>query len=40
MLCSKVDKISKILIKILNATEHIESDVQNLDAPRINVTII
>ena len=29
LLGSKVDKPSKILIKILNAAKHIESDIQN-----------
>ena len=32
----EVDKISKILIKTLNATECIESNIQNIEALRVD----
>ena len=37
---SKVHKPSKFFIKTLNATEYIESDVQNNEAPRTSDHII
>ena len=37
---SKVDKPSKILIKISNAIEYIESDIQNTEASRRDDPII
>ena len=40
MSCSEVDKISKILIKTSNAADYIESDTQNIKAPRIDDPII
>ena len=40
MLASKVDKPSKILIKISNTAEYIESNIQNIKAPRIDDPII
>ena len=40
VLCFEVDKISKILIKTLNAKEYIELDIQNTEAPRTYDTII
>ena len=36
----EVDKLFKILIKTLNATEYIESDIQNIETPRIDDPII
>ena len=36
----EVDKLSKILIKTSNAAEYIESDVQNIEATRIDDHII
>ena len=30
----EVDKLSQILIKTLNVAEFIESDIQNIEAPR------
>ena len=33
---SEVNKPSEILIKILNAMEYIESDIQIIEAPRAN----
>ena len=36
----EVDKPSEILIKTLNAREYIESDIQNIEAPRIDDLII
>ena len=40
VLGSKVDKPSEFLIKTLNAAEYIESDIQNIEAPRIDNPII
>ena len=40
MLGYEVDKPSKFLIKTLNATEYIESDIQKIEIPRINDHII
>ena len=37
MLASKVDKPSEILIKISNTTEYIESNIQNIEAPKMDV---
>ena len=37
---SKVDKLSEILIKTLNAAENIKSDIQNTKPPRIVDPII
>ena len=37
---SKVEKYSKILIKILNDKEYIESDIQNTEPLRIDDPII
>ena len=36
----EVDKNFEILIKTLNAAELIESDIQNIEAPRIDDPII
>ena len=36
MLGSEVYKLSKILIKTSNRAEYIESDIQNIEAPRID----
>ena len=36
----EVDKLSKIFIKILNAAEYIEFDIQNIEEPRIDDPII
>ena len=36
----EVDKHSKISIKISNATEYVELDIQNNEAPKINNSII
>ena len=40
MLGSKVDNLFEILIKISNAPKYIESDIQNLEAPRTYDIII
>ena len=40
MMGSKVDKLSKILIKTSNATKYVESYVQNIEAPRTNDPIV
>ena len=40
LLGSKVDKLSKILIKIWNVAEFLESDIQNIEAPRTDDPII
>ena len=40
VLGSEVDKPSKISIKISNRTEYIQSDIQNIEAPRIYNPII
>ena len=40
LLGSKVDKLSEILIKTSNASEYIESDIQNIEAPRIYDSIV
>ena len=40
MLSYEVDKPSKFLIKISNATEYIEFDIHNIEAPRIDDLII
>ena len=40
LLCFEVDKPSKILIKILNVVEYIESNIQNIEAPTTNDPII
>ena len=40
MMGSKVDNFLKILIKTSNATEFIESDIQNIEAPRTDDPII
>ena len=40
LLGSDVDKLSKILIKTSNAAEFIESDIQNIEAPRTDDPII
>ena len=40
LLGSKVDKPSEISIKISNSVEYIESDIQNIEAPRIDDPII
>ena len=40
MLCSMVNKISKILIKTFNTAEYIDLDVQNNEAPRKDDPII
>ena len=40
LLGSKADKTSKIFIKILNIAEYIESNVQNIEAPRTDDPII
>ena len=40
MLGSEVDKPSKILIKTLNAAKYIESDIQNIEAPKTDDPII
>ena len=40
VLGSKVAKLSKIIIKILNAAEFIASDIQNIEAPRTDDHII
>ena len=37
---SEVDKLSEILIKTLNVTEFIESDIQNIKPPRTDDPII
>ena len=37
---SEVDELSKILIKTSNTAEFIESDVQNIEAPRTDDHII
>ena len=36
LLCFEVDKPSKILIKTSNAAEYIESNIQNIEALRID----
>ena len=36
----EVDKAFKILIKTLNAVEYIESNIQNIEVPRIDDHII
>ena len=36
VLCSQVDKPSKILIKTSNAAKYIESDIQNIETPKID----
>ena len=40
LLGSMVDKISEILIKTSNVAEYIESDIQNIEAPRTDDPII
>ena len=40
MLGSKVDKLSKFLIKTSNATKYMESDIQDNEAPRTDDHII
>ena len=40
MLGFEVNKLSKILIKTFNVVEYIESDIQNIRAPRIDDIII
>ena len=40
LLGSDVDKLSEILIKTSNVVEFIESDIQNIEAPRTDDTII
>ena len=40
LLGSKVDKLSNIFIKTSNAMEYIESDIQNIEAPRVDDPII
>ena len=40
MLGSEVNKLFKILIKTSNAAKFIESDIQNIEAPRIDDPII
>ena len=40
MLASKVNKLSKILIKSLNPTKYIELDVQNIETSRVNDPIL
>ena len=40
LLGSEVNKLSKILIKTLNAVEYSESNVQNVEARRIDDPII
>ena len=40
MLGSEVNKLSKISIKTSNVVEYFESDVQNIEAPRIEDPII
>ena len=40
LLGSKVEKISKISIKTSNAGEFIELDIQNIEAPRTDDSII
>ena len=37
---SKVDKLSKIFINTSKAMEYIESDIQNIEAPRIDDPIM
>ena len=37
---SEVDKPSKFLIKVTNASDDIESDIQNIEAPRVDDLII
>ena len=36
----EVNKLSKVLIRTLNAAEYIESDTQNIEAPRTDDPII
>ena len=36
VLGSEVDKLYEILIKTSNAAEYIESDIQNIEVPRID----
>ena len=40
MLGSEVNKLSELLIKTSNTTEYIESDTENIKAPRANDPII
>ena len=40
MLGSKVDKLSKIMIKISNVAKFIESNIQNIEATRLDDPII
>ena len=40
LLGPEIDKPSKILIKISNAAEYIELDIQNIEAERIDDPII
>ena len=40
LLASEVGKPSKILIKILNVTEYIKSNIQNIEAPRADDPIV
>ena len=40
LLGSKVNKPSKILIKTSNVVEYLESNIQNIEAPRIDDPII
>ena len=40
MLGSETDKPSKILIKTSNAVKSIESDIQNIETPRLDDPII
>ena len=40
LLAFEVDKLSKSLIKPLNVVEYIQSNIQNIKAPRTNELII